>query len=433
MKLTFFLYNFGCKVNQAEGEEIAGHLAKKGWSRVWQPGEANLLLVNTCAVTAEAERKARKLIRKLKRENPSAVLVFTGCFAELKKIAGEILFPVDLFVPQSEKEKTVEKITDFFAKMSGQDNFNGKLYRAVAGSRENLFRSRAFIKVQDGCSHCCSYCIVPLLRGKEKSTPLKEVVNKVKEASLSFKEVVLCGVRLGCYGIDFSPPSSLVKLLKTVLKATSLVRIRLSSIEPSDLTHELVDLMAREKRIASHLHLPLQSGDDRILKKMNRPYTAQEFLEKVKLVRQAVPDIAITTDVMIGFPGETDEAFENTIKVIREAAFSRLHVFKFSPRPGTEAFSFSGRPSGRVVLERARRLQFLDRELRSRYARSFLGKTLEVVVEKTSNGWKESLSSNYLRVYFPPSGFSGSNLVQVLIEEEKEGVLFGKILIKKEV
>lgn len=425
----FYLYSFGCKVNQAEGEQIAASLSQLGWQRVYSPSQANILIVNTCAVTSEAERKARKLIRRLKKLNASAFLMVTGCYAELLDSAKAGL-PFDLLVSQKEKEVAVEKLRAALNQtglnrekdVRKEDSFDLQGY--------SINRSRAFIKVQDGCEHFCSYCIVPYFRSKEKSLPLNEVVKMVKEASLRFKEVVLCGIRLGHYGHDLNPPLSLVELLRGILKETDVERVRLSSIELCDLMPELLNLLAEERRIASHLHLPLQSGDDEILKKMNRPYTAEQFIRKTEEIKQIIPDISLTTDIMLGFPGESERAFLNTVEVVKIVGFSRLHLFKFSPRPGTPASSFFPRVPEQKVERRLEILKKLDRELRSQYARKFISRNLEVIVEKKVNGYWEGLSENYLRVYF--SSPVPLQFAKVFIMEEKEGSLFGKILKEKE-
>lgn len=387
------------------------------------------MLVNTCAVTSEAERKARKLIRKLKKENPGAFLVATGCYAELLKSQENSSLPYDLLVPQKEKDGLVDEV--MFKAGFSLKNFKGESRNEdFFASPKKTGRTRLFIKVQDGCSHFCSYCIVPYLRGKERSLSLKEAVDKVRRAATKFSEIVLCGVRLGCYGQDLSPPSSLVDLLKEILGKTEVKRVRLSSLEPNDLTAELLDLVATEERIASHFHLPLQSGDNRVLEEMNRPYTAEEFIEKTQEIKKKIPEVSLTTDILLGFPAENEEAFLNTIEVVKKAGFSRLHLFKFSPRPGTPAFSFRPRLPESVVHQRFLKMSSLERELRKKYASRFVGKVLRVLVERNKDGWCEGLSDNYLRVYFPASCQVG-DLVWVKVEKEKEGAVFGKISEKK--
>ncbi len=426
---SFYLYNFGCKVNQAEGEEIASKLFQQGWGRVFSPSQADVLIVNTCAVTSEAERKARKLIRKLKKENPKAYLMVIGCYAELLSSHEHSFLPFDLLIPQKNKK---EVIKEFALK------FHPSLKTSLKRTQNSHFpvlpekirRSRIFIKVQDGCSHFCSYCIVPHIRGKERSVSLKEILKKVQEASNCFREIVLCGVRLGCYGRDLSPPTNLVVLLEEILKRTSVGRIRLSSIEPNDLSEELLDLVAQEKRIAPHFHLPLQSGDNEILKKMNRPYTVEEFVEIAKKIKEKIPEVSLTTDILLGFPGESDKSFLNTFMVAEKVGFSRLHLFKFSPRPGTQAYYFHPRLSESVVHQRLLKMRSLDQKLRKRYASQFIGKSLSVLVERRKDGRCEGLSENYLRVYFPAHS-QVSEIVDVKVEKEKEGAVFGKILKKE--
>lgn len=430
----FYLYSFGCKVNQAEGEQIAASLSRIGWERVFRPDLADLLIVNACAVTSEAERKARKFIRRLKQTNPSAFLLLTGCYAEVPDLE-RLNLPLDLIVSQGEKDQIAELLQSVFSRETVRQLAEKKETSSSGFLKGSENRSRMFIKIQDGCGHFCSYCIVPHFRGREESLPSDEVLKQVREASLNFKEVVLCGIRLGRYGRDLNPPASLVKLLKEIFKKTEIGRVRLSSLELNDLTFDLLELMAEEKRLAPHLHLPLQSGDNEILKRMNRPYTAEQFREKSEEIKKIIPDISLTTDVMLGFPGESEKAFLNTVKVVKSIGFSRLHLFKFSPRPGTLAYSFSPRVPARVVQERFRIMQEIGQELKSQYARKFLQRSLEVLPEKKVNGLWEGLSQNYLRVYFSSLDsplLNQPQIIKVFIEEEKEGSLFGKILKEKE-
>lgn len=427
---SFYLYSFGCKVNQAEGEEIALKLFQQGWKRVYFPSQADALIVNTCAVTSEAERKARKLIRKLKKENPESYLVVTGCYAELLSGQREPPLPFDLLVPQKSKNEVIKEFELKFRSplKPSLEKIQSANFPTLSERRR---RSRVFIKVQDGCSHFCSYCIVPHIRGKERSVPLEEVLMKVREVSDCFGEVVLCGIRLGCYGRDLFPSTTLVALLQEILKKTPLKRIRLSSLEPNDLSPELLDLVAQEKRIAPHFHLPLQSGDDEVLKKMNRPYTLEEFIDKAQEIKKKIPEVSLMTDILLGFSGESNKAFLNTEEAVKKLGFSRLHLFKFSPRPGTQAYYLYPRLPESVVHQRLLKMRSLDLLLRKNYASRFVGKVLRVLVERKINGWYEGLSDNYLRVYFPAHS-RVSEIVKVKVEKEKEGVVFGKILKNKE-
>jgi threonylcarbamoyladenosine tRNA methylthiotransferase MtaB len=289
--------------------------------------------------------------------------------------------------------------------------------------------TRAFLKIQDGCNQFCSYCIIPYARGPVRSRPLQQVVRAAEElVRQGYKEIVLTGIHLGLYGSDFSPPIDLTAPLKLLEKVPGLERIRLSSLDPAEVIPEIVQLVAASSKICPHLHIPLQSGSTRILERMRRPYTAEEYLELVRAVRQAVPDVGLTTDIMVGFPGETEEDFASTVQVVEAAAFSRLHVFPYSPRPGTPAAGFPEQVPSRVKEDRSQRLISLGHRLALNFHQQHLGRELAVLVEQEhEEGLLAGYSDNYVRMRFPGDDSLINQIVPVTVTAAAEDYVHGEL------
>ncbi|MDP1808222.1 MAG: tRNA (N(6)-L-threonylcarbamoyladenosine(37)-C(2))-methylthiotransferase MtaB [Actinomycetota bacterium] len=399
---TYALATLGCKVNQYEGDQIKAQLA--GLTNVPFGQAADLYIVNTCSVTAEAEAKARQLINRARRAGPGALIVLTGCWPgeQTKRFKS---LGVDMFFDNASKADLVKSLL-----------VNGSGGRGDANPRLKTSRTRAFLKVQDGCDRFCSYCSIPLFRGKPASRPIGDVVAEVTAlVKVGVPEIVLTGIHLGKYGVDLAGGRNLlVDLMKAILSRTTLARLRLSSIEPREVTDGLIDLMAGEAGIARHLHIPLQSGSDKILSSMNRDYTAGEFLSLVNKLRRRLPDIGLTTDVIAGFPGESDDDFLSTAATIKEAAFSRLHVFKYSARPGTAAATFPGQISPAVKKARAVALKELGAVLAADFAAGFVGRPVSVLVERQSRGQRSGLTSQYVRVKFEQAPKKSDNPIHAV-------------------
>jgi len=389
------LATLGCKVNQYETELIREQLEKSGFNPVSFGEKAGLYIINTCSVTEKAAQKSIELIKKAK--NRSSLLVVTGCYAEAEKEKLREMFPwIDLVVGNKEKSNIGNII-----------NGNGKNHQEKQTYIGNFnAHNRAFVKVEDGCNQFCTYCIIPYVRGKEiRSRSLSEVIREMEGlAEQGFKEIVLTGVNLGLYGTDLNPQVKLVNLLKKAECLKEKIRIRLSSLEPHLLSLELIDFIAQSSWICPHLHLPLQSGDAEILKKMGRRYTLEEYRRLLRKVREKIPSVAITSDVMVGFPGEEESNFSNTYHFLQEMKFSRLHIFRFSPRKGTRAYSIKPRIEEKVKKERSKLLRDLGNKLSQDFASQFLGKTLTVLAEDqpdTESGLLFGYTENYIRVLFP--------------------------------
>lgn len=400
-----YLFYLGCRVNQAEIEGIASKLKEKGYEVVSSPEEADLIVVNTCAVTKEAERKSRQCIRKLRRLNPKAEIVVTGCYVEL--VGDKVLeLGADRTFNNEEKYKVIE------------GNDKGRFFSISQGL---FYHLRPFVKVQDGCDANCSYCLIRALRGRSVSRPIEEVIYEVKGLiSLGYDEVTIVGVHLGSYGRDIG--SSLRELLERLLSLNGLKLLRLGSVEPFDLGDDFLELYKRFDNLAPHLHLPLQSGSNRVLSLMRRPYTLERYLELVFKLREIRDDFNVTTDIMIGFPTETDEDFLMTLKAIEEANFGRVHIFTYSPRPGTDAFNLPSLPS-KIVEERLNVVKEKALESALKFNQRFLGKVLEAFALEDGS----ALLPHYVELSIvgePPKG----RWIKAFIEKATSFGLCGRVL-----
>jgi len=409
------LATLGCKINQYETEVLREYFIQAGFEEVSFREKADLYIVNTCSVTQRADQKSEELIRKAKKNGDLAYLIVTGCYAEAEGNRLKKKFPyIDLIVGNEEKsnigqivlERTLESPTPI-------QHFNG--------------HNRAFVKIEDGCNQFCAYCRIPYVRGDVvRSRPPDEILIEIENLSQNgFKEIVLAGVNLGLYGRDLNPQIGLTDLLKKAEYLKEKIRIRLSSLEPHLLSPELIDLMAESPWICSHLHLPLQSGDEEILKKMKRKYTPHQYKELVREIREKIPFIAITSDVMVGFPGERESHFNNTYQFLQDLGFSRLHIFRFSPRTGTKAYSMQPRVDEKTKKRRSKLLRDLAKKLSRDFISQFLGKTLRVLVEDKRDpetGLLTGYTDNYIRVLLEGEKELKNKLVRVRLTKIKDGV-----------
>jgi len=418
------LESLGCRLNQAEVDSLARQLAALGHRLVGAGEEADVCLLNTCTVTATASRKSRHLLRRLRRENPQATVVATGCFSELEGAATRAA-GVDLVIPNASKDRMLESLI-------AADLLCGRPCAVAAPPPEvpvspTRRRTRAFVKVQDGCDNRCTYCIVTIARGEGRSRAAAEVVAEIDRLERAgCPEAVLTGVHLGSYGHDRGDGKGLQGLVRAILAETAIPRLRLSSLEPWDLEDAFFALFD-EPRLLPHLHLPLQSGSDEILRRMGRAVTRAGFSRLVETARAAIPDLAVSTDIMVGFPGETEEHFLNTVSLIERLAFSRVHVFRFSPRPGTAAATFPDQVAADRAVERSRRMLELAGRLERQFMMHFVGRTMDVLWESLGHGKLSGLTPNYLRVLAnPPEGHDLRGLVTpTVLEAVEAGALRG--------
>ena len=390
------VYTLGCKVNTYESEYIMLMLIEAGYEVVNNLDDvSDVYIINTCTVTNTADIKSRKIIHRIKRNNPNACIVALGCYVEDHPSDD---LGIDIYIGNKDKSKIVELLDLYFT--------NKEPIRRVGLNKEkfeDMFitdfknRCRAFVKVQDGCENFCSYCIIPYVRGKCRSKDLNTVVREVTTlVNKGFKEIVLTGIHTGNYGVDLD--TSFADLLNALVKINGLKRLRISSIEITELTDEVLDIIKNNKVIVDHLHIPLQAGSDKILKLMNRKYDLEYFENKLKEIRKIRPNISITTDIIVGFPNENEEDFNETIENSKKFGFSKIHVFPYSDRVGTVASKMDGHIDGNIKKDRARKLLDVSRELEKEYANKFIGETLEVLFEEVKDGVSIGHTSNYLKV-----------------------------------
>jgi len=401
---TAAFVTLGCKVNQYETQRIMDRFEDRGFLIANPWDVADVYVVNSCSVTQTAERKSRQMLRRLKRQNPNAVVVMTGCYAEMARIKGDLVEEAALIVPNHDKLNTLDHVLRSFPHLAPTE-------RPINRERRPLQRTRATVKIQDGCDVFCSFCSIPFTRRVLSSRPASEVLAEIEAlAAEGYTEVVLTGVLVGSYGPGTgSGGPALPELLRRIAGIPGIHRIRLSSIEPTQVTPDLLEVFAAEPKICKHLHIPLQSGDDSILRAMNRPYTRHEYLDLCKRASSLVQDLGITTDIMVGFPGENEDAFRNTLEVVETVGFARAHIFRFSPRPGTPAATFPNMVPEEVKEDRSRRLSVACAEAQHRFIQRFLGKAMDVLVEgkERTGGLLSGYTHNYIRVLL--SG--GSHLV----------------------
>jgi threonylcarbamoyladenosine tRNA methylthiotransferase MtaB len=408
------LDSLGCKLNQAETELLTRKLAQAGYELVPSGTKADIYILNTCTVTHIADRKSRHLLRRAHRQNPEALVVATGCYAErapeeLKQVEG-----VNLVLGNGDKSRLPQLLIE--------TALVGKPTHGQGGltSRGEDARTRSFVKVQDGCSLACAYCVVPLVRGRELSLPAEEVLGEVRERVVrGYREVVLTGVRIGAYGGN---GVGLKDLLERILEETGVERLRLSSLQPQEISRQLLGLF-RDGRLCPHFHLCLQSGSGSVLRRMKRGYSISDYEETVSLIRANVPEVAITTDVMVGFPGETEAEFKESLDFCCRMEFARIHVFAYSRRAETLAARLPNQVGDRVRKERSQRMLELAGESAHKFQQRFLGRTVPVLFEQRSRGVWSGLTANYIKVYTRSSEDLANRLVPVeLVALDKDGV-----------
>jgi len=416
------IHNLGCKVNSYEAEIMQQQLIENGYEIVPFEEKADVYIVNTCSVTNIADRKSRQMLHKAKKENPEAVIVAAGCYVQTREAEEILADGVDLLLGNNKKGELIQLLEEYF-----RDSEKSSLVEDLTHESEyepmQLYRTaehtRAYIKVQDGCNQFCSYCIIPYARGRVRSRGMKDILEEVNVlAQNGYKELVLTGIHLSSYGVDFVDPdakdrndfvkhSKLSELVEQVAEIEGIERIRLGSLEPRIITEEFAKRLAGIKKVCPHFHLSLQSGCDETLKRMNRHYSSEEYYEGVKLLRKYFSEVngcepAITTDVITGFPGETDEEFEKCYEFVAKVGFYETHIFKYSKRRGTRAAAMKGQLTEAVKAERSRRLLELNAENRRRYIQRLMDNPdyiASVLVEETENHEGVSYQAGYTREY----------------------------------
>lgn len=421
-----YLCSLGCRLNLSELQSLADQFVVAGHVVVGDAAHADVCVLNTCAVTAEAERKSRHQARTLARVNPQARIAVIGCYATLAPQRCAAWTGVDWVVPNVEKERTVEIVTAPSA--DSHSSSPAPVLDHGPWGKDARIRTRAFVKVQDGCDNHCTYCLVRLLRGPGRSRPVVDVVSQVRAlVDAGYQEVVLTGVNLGAYGRDLGMAGGLHTLVDALLAHTDLTRFRLSSLEPWDVDESLFELWD-SPRLCRQLHLPLQAGCDETLRRMGRRITTAEFARLVAAARAAVPDLAVTTDIIVGFPGEDEAAFRATFDFVAATEFARLHVFPYSARPGTSAARLPDQVSGRVRHARARAMRELGAEQALRFRQRFVGREMAVLWERRQrDGLWTGLTDNYLRVVTSEAADLHNRLIPTRLLAAQDGCLAGEV------
>jgi threonylcarbamoyladenosine tRNA methylthiotransferase MtaB len=432
--LKIAMITLGCKTNQSDAASLASEISAQGHRIVPSNQSAEATIIHTCTVTQKTDYQSRQLIRRVLSRNPGGRVIVTGCYAQVSPESLQAIPGIDFIVGLGER-KSIPSILSLTGKSERARILSSPVEEMHGFDEWRLpsfaERTRAYLKVQDGCNSFCSYCIVPFARGRSRSLPLDRALARARELSArGCKEVVLTGIHLGTYGEDLLSPLSLLDLLQALEKESLGFRLRLSSLEPGEFTPALIDFLAGSQRICPHLHIPLQSGDGRILRGMNRNYTPAFFEELTNQLVRAVPNLAIGLDVIGGFPGEDERAFENTLNLIERLPLTYLHVFPFSRRKGTAAESLPGQVPAQVIRDRCQALRVLGQQKRNIFYRAFLGQKVKVLVESSrdrESGLLKGYSPNYLPLRFPGGSEWMNRVVEVEVTEVHEGKVLGRV------
>ena len=401
MKEVAFI-TLGCKVNQYETNSMMQQFLQKHYKIVESTQKASIYIVNTCTVTNMSDRKSRQMLRRVKELNPEAIVVACGCYVQVAKEEVEKIKEIDLVLGNHEKKEIVE-IVERYKKENQKctqmkDVMQQKEYMEL-GQVTYTEKTRAVIKVQDGCDRFCSYCIIPYARGRVRSRKPENVVTEIQKiAQKGIQEVVITGIHIASYGKDFKEKYQLIDLLEEINQIEGIKRIRLGSIEPLLITREFLERLFRLEKICHQFHLSLQSGCDETLKRMNRRYTTQQFREIVKGLREYDKEVILTTDVIVGFPLESQEEFEKTYQFLKEIKFYKMHIFKYSPRKGTKAAQMVGQVEGKLKEERSQKLLKLSNKNQEEYNKAYIGKEVEILFEEEKNGYYQGHTKDYILV-----------------------------------
>ncbi|MBS4912802.1 MAG: tRNA (N(6)-L-threonylcarbamoyladenosine(37)-C(2))-methylthiotransferase MtaB [Veillonella sp.] len=400
MKTVAFT-TLGCRVNQYDTDAMRGLFIDSGYTPVDFDEKADIYVINTCSVTNMGERKSRQLIRKAKRTNEDAYIIVTGCYAQLAPDAIAAIEGVNLVIGTNNRNKVVE-LVEQLESTEKQINIVRNIMEQSTFEEMPLYgdeidKARAFMKIQEGCNNYCTFCIIPYTRGKLKSRRVDDILEEAKRlVAHGYKEIVLTGIHLGNYGVELPDKPNLAHVVKALLTIDGLQRIRLGSIESVEVSDELIDLMANEPRFCTHLHLPLQAGSDHILKLMNRHYKLQDFKDLVAMLRNRIPGLAITTDIIAGFPGETDEDFDETMNTVKEIGFTHIHAFPYSIREGTPAATMENQVPEAVKKTRVALLNSLGQQGLTNFANTLIGKKAEILVEREVDGYYVGFTNEYI-------------------------------------
>lgn len=431
MNNTFNIITLGCKVNQYESEAVEEIFEARGYKK--EEENADIYVINTCTVTNMSDRKSRQMISRARRDNPEAVIAVMGCYSQVKPEEVSQIEGVDIVLGSRNKEEVVDLCEDVLQNKGAIDKVlslsETKTIEDLEISNQEAM-TRAYMKIQDGCNMYCSYCLIPYARGNISSRDMESIRNEAKRlAKNGYKEIVLTGIHVSSYGKDLKNGTSLIDVIEEVAKTDGIERIRLSSMEPRHITREFLERMKATKKACDHFHLSLQSGSDGILKAMNRKYDTNIFKEKVDLIREVFPNAGLTTDIIVGFPTETDENHEETKNFVKDIKFAKTHLFKYSKRDGTKAATMKPEVDGNIKKERLKELEEIEQVNKREFLEKQIGKTLSVLFESKSDmdGYKSGYSTNYLRVNVKDE-IKDNEIRNCLITEIKNDELIGELV-----
>jgi len=430
----FSVCTFGCRCNQADSAAMRESLCRHAMSETENHRDADIVIVNTCTVTHRTDQQVRQAVRHLHRQNPTARLIITGCYAQRDPVALAAIPGVDLVIGNAERDHLHEILERSF------DPSQGKIIRTPL-SRDLDYvllpmgntggKTRPLVKLQDGCDACCSYCIVPQVRGPGRSANSENVLAEIRSlAEAGFQEIVLTGVNLGTFGRRIKGRMHLIDLLRRIIEIPQLGRVRLSSIEPMLLERSIIALAAESPIFAHHFHIPIQSGSDGILRRMRRPYTSARIRELFRSIQNAIPDVGLGTDILVGFPGETEEDFAQTCELIQSSPLTYLHVFPFSPREGTEAYLLPGRIPSQLMKQRLGAILEISRSKNLAFRQQFVGKVLPAITlaKEEDLGTSVALTTNYIHVRVRDLAIPPNRLVDIRIEDVQPAATYGTVL-----
>ena len=423
---SYGICTLGCKVNTYEAESVNQQLKERGYIEKDFKEVCDIYIIFTCAVTNTASSKSRKKIHQAIRQNKDALICVVGCYVQIDVDNLQKDDHIDILIGSKYKDKLVDYIERYENKQMNmvEELNNVPFEKLIVDSFEH--QTRAYLKIQDGCNQYCSYCIIPYARGHERSMNPQEVVNEAKLLSLHHKEIVLTGIHTGRYGKEYGV--SLAKLIKMILaNCPQIDRIRISSIEITEIDEELIELIKNDKRVAAHLHIPLQSGDNRTLKRMNRPYTCEEFLNKITYIREQIPFISISTDLIVGFVQESEEEFAHTYEFLKECAFSFIHVFPFASKKGTKAYNMSGHVDNATKKLRSNQCLALSKNLNYVFASKFINQEVEILVEGNDANYSFGYTSEYIYVYIDEKIMPNTMVKAVITSIDKNRVYAKKV------
>ena len=431
MNNTFNIITLGCKVNQYESEAVEEIFEARGYKK--KEENADIYVINTCTVTNMSDRKSRQMISRARRDNPEAVIAVMGCYSQVKPEEVSQIEGVDIVLGSRNKEEVVDLCEDVLQNKGAIDKVlslsETKTIEDLEISNQEAM-TRAYMKIQDGCNMYCSYCLIPYARGNISSRDMESIKNEAKRlAENGYKEIVLTGIHVSSYGKDLKNGTSLIDVIEEVANIDGIERIRLSSMEPRHITREFLERMKATKKACDHFHLSLQSGSDDILKAMNRKYDTKIFKEKVDLIREVFPNAGLTTDIIVGFPTETDENHMETKNFVKDIKFAKTHLFKYSKRNGTKAATMKPEVDGNIKKERLKELEEIEQINKREFLEKQIGKTLSVLFESKSDmdGYKSGYSTNYLRVNVKDK-IDDNEIRDCLITEIKNGELIGELV-----